>query len=146
MNSTKCYLAKTGEVTAKWYVVDVAGKILGRAATKIAMVLMGKHRPEYTPHVDTGEFVVVINADKIKVTGRNKPAQRVFDHYTKHPGGYKAFSLQEMLETHPDRVFSETVRRMLPKSKLGRHMLSKLKVYAGDQHPHQAQQPQPMDI
>lgn len=142
----KTYQAKTGEVAAKWYVVDMTGKILGRAATKIARILMGKHRPEYTPHVDTGEFVVVINAEKAKVTGRNKPTQRVFDHYTKYPGGYRAFSLQEMLQTHPDRVVSETVRRMLPKTKLGRHMLSKLKVYAGDQHPHQAQQPEPMDI
>ena len=142
----KSYLAKKGEVPAKWFVVDVSGKILGRAATKIAMVLMGKHRPEYTPHVDTGEFVVVINADKVKVTGRNKPAQRVYDHYTKHPGGYKTLSLAEMLAKHPDRVVSETVRRMLPKSKLGRAMLSKLKVYAGTEHPHQAQNPQPMDI
>ena len=142
----KSYLAKNGEVVAKWYVVDLSGVILGRAATKIAMVLMGKHRPEYTPHVDTGEFVVVINADKVKVTRRNKPAQRVFDHYTKHPGGYKVSTLKDMLVKHPDRVISETVRRMLPKSKLGRHMLSKLKVYAGTDHPHQAQDPKPMDI
>jgi len=142
----KSYLAKKGEVAAKWHLVDVSGKILGRAATRIAMVLMGKHRPEYTPHVDTGDFVVVINAEKVKVTGRNKPSQRLFDRYSGYPGGYKASDLQDMLARHPDRVISETVRRMLPKTKLGRHMLSKLKVYPGQEHPHQAQQPQPLEI
>ncbi len=144
--STKTYMAKTGEVTPKWLVVDVSGKVLGRAATKIATVLMGKHRPEYTPHVDTGDFVVVINASQIKVTGNSKPKQRVYQRFTGYPGGRKVVPLEEMLEKHPDRVISEAVRRMLPKNKLGAVMLTKLKVYDGADHPHQAQQPETMEI
>jgi len=141
----KTYMAKKGELAQRWYVVDVSGKVLGRVATKIATVLMGKHRPEYTPHVDTGEFVIVINADKVQFTG-DKAGQRIYDSYSGYPGGRKVVSLEEMFAKHPDRVVSEAVRRMLPKSKLGRAMLKKLKVYAGTEHRHQAQQPETLDI
>lgn len=146
MISTKTYMAKKGEVTQRWYIVDATDKVLGRLASKVATILMGKHRPEYTPHVDTGEFVVVINASKVKVTGESKPLQRQFESYSKYPGGHKSVPLAEMMAKHPERVISETVRTMLPKSKLGAHMLTKLKVYADDKHPHQAQQPQPLSV
>ena len=142
----KTYMAKTGEVPAQWHVVDVSDKILGRIATRIATILMGKHRPEYTPHVDTGDFVIVLNAAKIRVTGNSKPQHRVYQRFSGYPGGRKAVPLEQMLARHPDRVIREAVRRMLPKSKLGRAMLKKLKVYAGSEHPHQAQNPQPLDL
>ena len=141
----KTYMAKPGEVTQQWHLVDAADKVLGRLATRLATILMGKHRPEYTPHVDTGDFVVVVNAAKIKVTG-NKLQQKTYERYSGYPSGRKVTSLGEMLEKHPERVISEAVRRMLPKSKLGRAMLRKLKVYAGPDHPHEAQQPQPLEI
>lgn len=142
----KTYMAKKGELAAKWYVVDISGKILGRAATKIATVLMGKHRPEYTPHVDTGDFVIVVNAEKVRLTGSNKPDQRIYQRFSGYASGRKVTSLGEMLAKHPDRVISEAVRRMLPKNKLGKAMLTKLKVYAGSDHPHQAQRPEPLEI
>jgi len=142
----KTFMAKPGQVEQKWYVVDLTDKILGRAATQIAMVLMGKHRPEYTPNVDTGEFVVVINASKVRVTGNSKPVQRTYQRFTKYPGGLKIKTLAETLATNPEKVITEAVRRMLPKTKLGGDMLSKLKVYAGSEHPHQAQQPQALEI
>ncbi len=142
----KTFMAKPGEVEQKWYVVDVADKVLGRAATQIAMVLMGKHRPQYTPNVDCGEFVVVINASKIRVTGNNKPAQRTYQRFSKYPGGLRSVTLAEMLAKNPEKVVSEAVRRMLPKSKLGIGMLAKLKVYGGEEHPHQAQQPASLEI
>jgi len=142
----KTYMAKKGEVEAKWHVVDVADKVVGRVATRIATVLMGKHRPEYTPHVDTGDFVIVVNAAKVKVTGASKPATRIYQHFSGYPSGRRVHTLAEMLEKHPDRVIREAVRRMLPKSKLGKAMLSKLKVYVGPDHPHQAQRPQTLDI
>jgi len=139
-------MAKKGEIERKWYVVDVSGKVMGRVATKIATILMGKHRPEYTPSVDTGEFVIVINADKVKFTGESKLQQRDYQSYSKYPGGLKITRLKEMLDEKPERVVTEAVRRMLPKNKLGEDMLTKLKVFAGPEHPHQAQQPQPLDI
>lgn len=142
----KTYMAKTGELTTAWYVADVSGKILGRAAAKIAVILMGKHRPEYTPHVDTGEFVVVVNAAGVRTTGANKPKQHIYQHYSGYPSGRKVVSLETMMATHPDRVIKEAVRRMLPKSKLGAAMLKKLKVYAGADHPHQAQNPQVLEL
>lgn len=142
----KTYMAKTGELVKKWYVVDVTDKILGRVATEIATILMGKHRPEYTPHVDTGDFVIVINADKIRLTGTNKGDQRTYQRYTGYPGGLKETTLNEMLATKPEMVVSEAVRRMLPKNKLATVMLSKLKVYAGPDHPHQAQQPEALEL
>ena len=142
----KTYMAKKGELTTRWWVVDVSDKVLGRVATKIATILMGKHRPEYTPHVDTGEFVVVINAEKIKLTGANKPIEKTYEHYTGYPSGRKVATLADVLAKHPERVVSEAVRRMLPKNKLARNMLRKLKVYAGSDHPHQAQNPQPLEF
>jgi large subunit ribosomal protein L13 len=139
-------MAKKGELTQKWFVVDVSGKILGRVATKIATVLMGKHRPEYTPHVDTGDFIIVINAEKIKFTGDNKGQQRDYQSYSKYPGGQKIVNLDTMLVKKPEMVISEAVRRMLPKNKLGMAMLKKLKVYAGSEHHHQAQQPETLEL
>ena len=141
----KSYMAKTGELAAKWHLVDATDKVLGRLAVKVAMILMGKHRPEYTPHVDTGEFVVVVNAAKIKLTG-NKLAAKQYQWYTGYPGGHKSLSAEQMMAKHPDRLVREAVRRMLPKTKLGMHMLTKLKVYGGPEHPHQAQQPQELKL
>ena len=142
----KTYMAKKGEIAAKWHLVDVSDKVLGRVATKIATVLMGKHRPEYTPHVDLGDFVVVVNAANVKVTGTSKPTQRVYERYSRYPGGRKVTTLEHMLAKSPEKVIHEAVRRMLPKTKLGRAMLSKLKVYAGQDHPHQAQRPEPLEV
>lgn len=147
MNSTtKSYMAKTGEIVGKWFIADVSGKIVGRAATKIATILMGKHRPTYTPHIDTGDFVVVINADKVKITGNNKAQQRLFEHYTKYPSGRKVATHKEVMATNPEKVLTEAVRCMLPKTKLGSAMLKKLKVYAGQEHPHQAQMPETLEL
>ena len=141
----KTYMAKSGEVAAKWLVVDAEDKILGRMATKVAMILMGKHRPEYTPHVDTGDFVVIINAEKIRMTGK-KWTDKQYDWYTGYPGGHKSYSAEEMLEKHPHKIVFEAIRRMLPKTRLGKQMLTKLKVYAGPEHPHQAQQPEKLEL
>ncbi len=141
----KTYMAKKGELAQKWYVADVSGKILGRVASKIAMVLMGKHRPEYTPHVDTGEFVVIVNAEKVKLTG-TKALVKEYQRYSGYPGGLKRIPFRDMIVRHPEAVFKQAVGRMLPKSTLGRHMLAKMKVYAGPDHPHAAQDPQPLDM
>jgi len=141
----KTYMAKKGELTAKWYVVDAADKVLGRLADRIAMILMGKHRPEYTPHVDTGEYVVVVNAEKVRLTG-TKWLSKQYQRYTGYPGGQKSVSAEKMRQKHPDRIVREAVRRMLPKTRLGRQMLRKLKVYAGPDHPHQAQQPEELEL
>ena len=136
------FTAKADEVEQKWFVLDATDQILGRLATKIATVLMGKHKPTYTPHVDTGDFVVVTNAHKVRVTGR-KADSMVYPRYSYYPGGYKETPYKRMLEKHPERIVQEAVRRMLPKNALGRKMLKKLKVYASDTHPHTAQQPSP---
>ncbi|MFH0981484.1 MAG: 50S ribosomal protein L13 [Planctomycetota bacterium] len=136
------YMAKRGEVHPAWHHLDLDGRILGRVAVEIATVLMGKHRPSYTPHVDTGDFVVVTNAEKVRVTGRKAEAKR-YARYSYHPGGYKQLPYARVLATHPERIITEAVRRMLPKSALGRKMLKKLKVYRGENHPHTAQQPKP---
>jgi large subunit ribosomal protein L13 len=138
-------MAKPGEVEAQWHLVDAQDKVLGRLATGIATILQGKHKPTYTPHVDTGDFVVVVNAEKIAVTGK-KLDQKVYRRFTDYVGSMKTKTLRQMLESHPDRVISEAVRRMLPNTKLGRKMLKKLKVYAGPEHPHEAQNPQPLDL
>ncbi len=140
----KCYQAKSHEVSRKWYVVDADGKILGRLATRLATVLMGKHKPQYTPHVDTGDFVVVTNAEKIKLTGRKTEAM-TYSRYSYHPGGLNVVPYKQMMQRHPDRIITNAVRRMLPKNALARRLLTKLKVYAGPEHPHQAQQCQPLD-
>jgi len=141
----KTYMAKPGEVTREWYVVDASGKTLGRLATEIARILRGKHKPQYTPHVDVGDFVIVINAEKIAVTGRKLDQKRYYRH-SGYPGGLHSITLRRMLEKHPERVIRLAVKGMLPKNRLGRRMLKKLKVYAGPEHPHQAQQPKPLDL
>jgi large subunit ribosomal protein L13 len=141
---TKTYVAKPGEVEQKWYLVDGTDQIVGRLAGDIAMILMGKHRPSYTPHVDTGEFVIVVNAEKVVFTGR-KWDQKRYTWYTGHPG-QRSETAAARLERRPEQVLREAVRRMLPKNKLGAVMLGKLKVYAGPEHPHQAQEPTPLEI
>ncbi len=142
----KCYMAKKGELTRRWFLVDATDKVTGRLAVRIATILMGKHRPEYTPHVDTGDFVVVINAGKVKHTGEAKLLQRDFQSYSKYPSGQKIVTLKDMLARKPEFVLTEAIRRMLPKNKIGMAMLTKLKVYATADHPHQAQQPETLDI
>ena len=134
------YFPKPGEVAPNWHVVDATGQVLGRLASKIAVILQGKHKPTYTPHVDTGDFVIVLNADKVKVTGRKADVIE-YDTYSRYPGGRHLYSYKRMNEQHPERVVQLAVKRMLPKNKLGRHLLQKLKIYKGDKHPHQAQQP-----
>ena len=127
-----------------WYVVDAEGKTLGRLATRIADTLRGKHKPEYTPHVDTGDFVVVVNADKVHVTG-DKRAAKLYHRHSGYPGGLRSRTLEEMLERRPEEVIRLAVRGMLPRNRLGRKQLTKLKAYAGPDHPHAAQQPKPLD-
>lgn len=139
------YLAKPGEVKQEWLVVDAADQVLGRLAARLATILQGKHKPTYTPHVDTGDFVVVLNAEKIKVTGRKADTVE-YDTYSRYPGGRRVYSYREMVEKHPERLLELAVKRMLPKSKLGRHMLGKLKIYRGGQHPHAAQQPKALSF
>ncbi len=135
-------IARPADVQRSWFVVDAADQVLGRLATRIASVLRGKHKPTYTPHVDCGDFVVVVNADKIKLTGR-KLDQKLYHRYSGYPGGLHSRSARQVLDTHPERVLQAAVKRMLPKNRLARDMYSKLKVYAGDEHPHAAQKPQP---
>jgi large subunit ribosomal protein L13 len=141
----KCYQAKTAEVARKWYWVDADGKVLGRLATKLATVLMGKHKPVYTPHVDTGDFVVVTNAERVRLTGR-KAESMEYQSYSYYPGGQKVVPFAEMQRRHPERIIRYAVRRMLPKNAMGRRLLGKLKIYRGPDHPHQAQQCQPLDL
>ncbi len=141
----KSYLAKPGTVDGKWYLVDADEKVLGRLATKLATILMGKHKPTYTPHVLTGDFVVVINAEKVKLTGR-KMEHKEYDRYTYYTSGRKVESIAQVMARHPDRIIRLAVQRMLPKNKLGRQMLTRLKIYAGPEHPHQAQQPGSVDL
>jgi large subunit ribosomal protein L13 len=146
MAKSKTYMAKTGEIEAKWHLVDATDKIIGRLATRLSTILQGKHRPEYTPHVDTGDFIVVINASKVKHTGSSKLDERQYKRYSGYPSGQNITTAKEMLEKHPERIITEAVRRMLPKTKLGRAMLKKLKVFAGEQHDHQAQKPEPLEL
>lgn len=141
----KTYSLKESEMQRDWYVVDATGKTLGRLATEIAQVLRGKHKPCYTPHMDCGDFVIVVNADKIRVTGR-KLDQKMYYRHSGYPGGLKSTTLRRQLETHPERVLEAAVRGMLPKNRLGRRMFKKLKVYASPTHPHEAQQPKPLDL
>ena len=141
----KTYSAKPGEVTRDWYVVDAEGKTLGRMATRIATVLRGKHKAEFTPHVDTGDFVVVVNADKIILTG-NKLDQKMYSRHSGYPSGLKLKPAKEMLAEKPEEMIRQAVWGMLPKNRLNRQILGKLKVYAGPEHPHAAQQPKPLEI
>jgi len=133
-------MPKPGEVQRDWHVVDATGQVLGRMASKIAVILQGKNKPTFTPHVDTGDFVVIINAEKVTVTGR-KADQIVYDTYSRHPGGRRLYAYKDMLERHPERIVQLAVKRMLPKSRLGKDYLNKLKIYKGDKHDHAAQKP-----
>ena len=135
------FMAKKGQVPQRWLVIDAADKVVGRLATQIADILRGKHRPEYTPHLDTGEFVVVINAAKVRFTGR-KLETKTYQSYSHYPGGHKQVTAKEMLGRRPERVLREAVRRMVPRNRLGRQQMTKLKIYAGPNHPHQAQKPE----
>ena len=141
----KTFNAKAETVKRDWYVVDASGKTLGRMASEIARRLRGKHKAEYTPHVDTGDYIVVVNADKVRVTG-NKATDKFYHHHTGHIGNMRSFSFEKMVERAPERVITIAVKGMLPKNRLGRAMIGKLKVFAGPEHNHQAQQPQPLDI
>jgi large subunit ribosomal protein L13 len=135
------FMAKKGEVEQRWWLIDATDKVVGRLAVQIANILRGKHRPVYTPHQDTGEFVIVINAEKVKFTG-NKWQSKTYQSYSHHPGGLKVVSAREVLQKHPERILEQAVRRMVPRNKLGRQQMTKLKIYAGPSHPHQAQQPE----
>lgn len=143
MNTTVS--AKPAEVRRDWYVVDAEGKTLGRLASEIARRLKGKHKPIFTPHVDTGDYIVVVNAEKIRVTG-NKMKDKMYHHHTGYIGNLKSISLEKQLQKAPERVLQTAVRGMLPRTPLGRAMLKKLRIYAGPEHTHQAQQPKPLDI
>ena len=141
----KTYQAKPNEVPREWVVVDLDGKTLGRAATAIADILRGKTKPQFTPHVDTGDFVVAINADKIYLSG-NKRANKRYYRHSGYPGGIRSLSAEQLLERKPDEVIRHAVKGMLPKTSLGRNLLKKFKIYAGQEHPHAAQQPKTLEI
>jgi len=141
----KTYSPKASEITREWFVVDAAGKNLGRLATQIANILHGKTKPVFSPHMDMGDYIIVLNADKIQVTGR-KLDQKFYARHSMYPGGFKQISLRDQLRTHPDRVITAAVRGMLPKTKLGRQMIKKMKVYSGEKHPHTAQQPKVLEL
>src|SRR3954469_6987222 len=140
----KCYQAKAGELSKSWYVIDASDLVVGRLAAQIAPILMGKHRPTYTPHIDTGDFVIVTNVDKVVFTGK-KWQQKAYQRYSGHPGGQKDEVAWKLFQRRPERILQLAVQRMMPKNKIGRHMLAKLKLYAGPQHPHQAQAPTPLE-
>ena len=141
----KTISAKKETVRRDWFVVDATDKVLGRIATEIANRLRGKHKPEYTPHVDTGDYIVVVNADKVRVTG-NKVTDKIYFRHTGYPGGIKETSFGKLMETHPERAIEIAVKGMMPRNKLSRAMLDKLKIYAGGEHPHTAQQPKPLEL
>jgi len=138
-------MPKPGEVKANWHVIDATDQVLGRLAARISIIVQGKHKPTYTPHVDTGDFVIVLNADKVKVTGKKADVLE-YDTYSRYPGGRQVYSFKRMAELHPEKLIELAVRRMLPKSKMGRNILGKLKIYKGTDHPHQAQQPKELKL
>lgn len=141
----RTYSPKPGDVQRQWYVIDATDVVLGRLASQTAQVLRGKHKPIFAPHVDTGDFVIIVNADKVALTGKKAAQKRAYRH-SGHPGGLKSVSYTELLATRPDRAVEKAVKGMLPKNTLGRQMLSKLKVYAGPEHPHQAQKPVALEL
>lgn len=141
----KTYTAKPETVERDWFIVDAENKTLGRLSTEIARRLRGKHKPEYTPHVDTGDYIIVINAEKVHVTG-NKRTDKMYHHHTGYPGGLKSISFDKLIERAPERVIETAVKGMLPKNPLGRAMYTKMKVYAGSEHPHTAQQPKTLEV
>src|SRR5215208_4633391 len=139
-----CFQAKAGQVAPQWYVIDATDMVVGRLAAQIAPILMGKHRPTYTAHIDTGDYVIVTNVDKVVFTG-NKWQQKFYQRYSGHPGGQKEEQAWKLFQRRPERILHLAVQRMMPKNKIGRHMLGKMKLYAGPQHPHQAQAPAPLE-
>ncbi len=139
------YMAKPGSVERKWYIVDATGKRVGRLATEVATILRGKHKPEFTPHIDTGDFVIIINAEKIVFTGK-KLQNKLYYRHSGYPGGLKSTSAADMLKKHPERIIEMAVKGMLPHNSLGADQYRKLKVYAGPDHPHAAQQPEPLQL
>ena len=141
----KTFSAKPHEVECGWFIVDAADKVLGRVAAEIAHRLRGKHKPEFTPHVDTGDYIVVVNADKLRVTG-NKAKDKLYHRHSTYPGGIYTTSFEKLQAKHPERVLEKAVKGMLPKGPLGYAMIKKMKVYAGAEHPHAAQQPKPLEI
>lgn len=138
-------MAKPDNIQRSWYLLDAENKTVGRLATEIAKRLRGKHKPEYTPHIDTGDYIVVINADKIQISG-NKASDKYYYHHTGYPGGIKARSFNDLKASKPERIIEKAVKGMMPRGPLGRQMLKKLKIYAGAEHNHQAQQPKPINI
>ncbi len=145
MKRNSTYSAKTGEVSRNWFIVDASGKVLGRLASKVANVIRGKEKAEYTPHIDTGDFVVVINASKIKVTGK-KMEQKIYFRHSGYPGGHKMTALKDQLSRFPERVITSAVRGMLPKGRLGDRLITKLKVYKGSEYKQTAQKPQQLEV
>ena len=141
----KTFSANPDKVRREWFVVDATDKVLGRLATEVARRLRGKHKPEYTPHVDTGDYIIIVNADKIRVTG-NKASDKLYHHHTGFPGGIKEINFEKLMAKDSSRVIESAVKGMLPKNPLGRAMYSKLKIFRGPEHVHQAQQPQPLEI
>jgi large subunit ribosomal protein L13 len=139
------YFAKQGEVAGKWHTVDATGMVLGRLAAKVSLILQGKHKASYTPFVDCGDFVIVLNAEKVRVTGKKSDVLE-YETYSRHPSGRHTYSYKTMSELHPEKLVMLAVKRMLPKSKLGRNLLTKLKVFKGDKHPHAAQQPKELKL
>jgi large subunit ribosomal protein L13 len=145
LEQVRTYAVKAGDIKRRWYVVDAQGKTLGRLATEIARILRGKHKPTFSPHLDTGDFVIIVNAEKIHVTGKKLNTKRYY-RYSGYLGGLKSIVLSDQLEQHPERVLVHAIRGMLPKNRLGRAMIKKLKVYAGPDHPHAAQKPEPLEL
>jgi large subunit ribosomal protein L13 len=143
--STATYMPKPGEVKADWHIIDGTDQVLGRLAAKISLIIQGKLKPTYTPHVDTGDFVIVLNAEKIRVTGRKSDVLE-YDTYSRYPGGRHLYSYKTMKQLHPEKLLELAIKRMLPKSKMGRNILGKVKIYRGTEHPHAAQQPKEMKI
>ncbi len=139
-----CFQAKAGQIAPQWFVIDASDQVVGRLAAQIAPILMGKHRPTYTPHIDTGDFVIVTNVDKVVFTG-NKWRQKSYQRYSGHPGGQKEEAAWKLFQRRPARILELAILRMMPKNKIGRHMMAKLKLYVGNQHPHQAQAPTPLE-
>jgi large subunit ribosomal protein L13 len=145
MEKGKTYMARPADIDRKWYVIDAEDKVLGRLAAEIATILRGKHKPQYTPHMDTGDFVIVINAEKVKLTGK-KRQQKTYYWHTGYPGGIRSNTAEQLLARRPEEVIRKAVWGMLPGNKLSRQQLTKLKVYAGPDHPHMAQMPQPLEV
>jgi len=134
------FMAKPSTIERRWYVIDAADQVVGRLAVQVANILRGKHRPEYTPHIDTGDFVVIVNAEKVRFTGK-KLLTKTYHWYTRYPGGLKTATAREWMDTHPERIIEQAVKRMVPRNRLGRQQMTKLKIYKGTAHPHQAQKP-----